>query len=143
VNNATVSLDGAAVDPRAVGGKGFALNQLIAMGVTVPPTGSITTDGYRWFVRDSGLKRFIDDLSIQGLPDRADLDRAAERVDAAFLEATMPYPRKSEGSQQPSDMVHSSPCDPLPPPKTWLTRRSQASTARTSKLVTTMRCCVP
>ncbi len=92
MKNATVILDGAAVEPGSVGGKGFALNQLIGMGATVPPTGSITTDGYRWFVSDSGLNRFIEDLRRQGLPDQSDLDQAAERVDAAFLEAAMPDP---------------------------------------------------
>jgi len=88
--SATGILDGTPVEPGSVGGKGFALNQLIGMGVTVPPTGSITTYGYRWFVRDSGLQRFIDDLRSEGLPDQADLDHAAERVDKAFLEAAMP-----------------------------------------------------
>jgi phosphoenolpyruvate synthase/pyruvate phosphate dikinase len=43
--NATGILDGTPVEPGSVGGKGFALNQLIGMGVTVPPTGSITTFG--------------------------------------------------------------------------------------------------
>ncbi len=90
MTNATIILDGTPVEPGSVGGKGFALNRLIRMGATVPPTGSITTDGYRWFVRDSGLQRFIDDLRRDGLPDRADLDRAADLVDAAFLEAAMP-----------------------------------------------------
>ena len=90
MTNATAILDGSAVEPGSVGGKGFALNQLIGMGATVPPTGSITTEGYRWFLRDSGLQRFIDDLRREGLPDQADLVQAADRVDAAFLEAAMP-----------------------------------------------------
>lgn len=88
--NATGILDGSPIEPDLVGGKGFALNQLIGMGVKVPPTGSITTFGYRWFVRESGLHRFIDDIRSEGLPDQADLDEAAERVDNAFLEAAMP-----------------------------------------------------
>ncbi|TDI54822.1 MAG: hypothetical protein E2O96_07005 [Acidobacteria bacterium] len=90
MTSATTILDGASIEPGLVGGKGFALNQLIEMGASVPPTGSITTDGYRWFVRDAGLQRLIDDLRGEGLPDQADLDQAAERVDAAFLEAAMP-----------------------------------------------------
>lgn len=76
--------------PARSGAKGFALNQLIRMGATVPPTGSIATGGYRWFVRDSGLERFIDELRREGLPDQADLVRAAERVDSAFLDAEIP-----------------------------------------------------
>lgn len=90
MTRATTILDGASVEPGLVGGKAFALNRLIEMGASVPPTGSITTDGYRWFVGDSGLQRLIDDLRGEGLPDQADLDQAAERVDAAFLEAAMP-----------------------------------------------------
>jgi pyruvate,water dikinase len=90
VTNATVILDGTPAEPASVGGKGFALNLLIGMGAPVPATGSITTDGYRWFVRDSGLQSFIDALRTEGLPDQSDLDRAAERVDSAFLEAKMP-----------------------------------------------------
>jgi pyruvate,water dikinase len=90
VTSITVVFDGTAAEPSSVGGKGFALNRLIGMGATVPATGAITTDGYRRFVRDSGLQRFIDDLQIEGLPEQSDLDRATERVDSAFLEAAMP-----------------------------------------------------
>ena len=90
MTNATVILVGTPAEPASVGGKGFALNLLIGMGAPVPATGSITTDGYRWFVRDSGLQSFIDALRTEGLPDQSDLDRAAERVDSAFLEAAMP-----------------------------------------------------
>jgi pyruvate,water dikinase len=90
VNPATVILDGSDIEARVVGGKGFALNRLISMGAPVPSSGSVTTDGYRWFVRDSGLNRFLDDLRSSGLPDQADLDRAADLVDAAFLDAEMP-----------------------------------------------------
>jgi pyruvate,water dikinase len=88
--NVTAILDGTSIDPGSVGGKGSALNRLIGMGVTVPPTGSITTSGYRWFMQESGLRTFVDGLLAEGLPHQADLDRAAERVDAAFLEAPMP-----------------------------------------------------
>lgn len=88
--NATAILDGTQVEPGSVGGKGYALNQLIGMGVTVPPTGSITTFGYRWFVRESGLQRFIEELRSEAPPDHADLDKAAETVDRAFLSAEMP-----------------------------------------------------
>ena len=90
MTTATVRLDGSAIDGALVGGKGFALNRLIAMDAPVPATGSITTDGYRWFVKDSGLLDFVERLQSEGLPEQADLDRAADRVDTAFLEARMP-----------------------------------------------------
>lgn len=89
-------LDGTPAEPGLVGGKGFALNELIGMGAPVPATGSITTDGYRWFVHESGLDRFIAEMRRTGLPDQADLHRAAERVDTAFLEASMPENLASE-----------------------------------------------
>jgi phosphohistidine swiveling domain-containing protein len=90
VTTATVVLDGSAIDAALIGGKGFALNRLIAMDASVPTTGSITTDGYRWFVRDSGLEQYIEKLRSGALPEQADLDRVAQQVDAAFLEARMP-----------------------------------------------------
>jgi len=90
VNPATVILDGSDIDPSLVGGKGFALNRLISMGASVPSTGSVTTDGYRWFVRDSGLGTFLDDLRDSGLPEQADLESAADLVDAVFLDADVP-----------------------------------------------------
>jgi pyruvate,water dikinase len=90
VSPATVVLDGSRIDLGVVGGKGFALNRLISMGAPVPSTGAVTTDGYRWFVRESGLSTFLDDLRASGLPDQVDLDRAAALVDAAFLAANIP-----------------------------------------------------
>ena len=90
MTTATLRLDGSRIDASLIGGKGFALNRLIGMSAPVPATGSITTAGYRWFVKDSGLERFIDQLQRDGLPEQADLDRAAERIDTAFLEARMP-----------------------------------------------------
>lgn len=90
MTEATVILDGSPTKPNDVGGKGFALNRLVEMGASVPPTGVITTQGYHWFMRDSGLQSLIGDLLREGLPDHADLDRATDRVDSAFLEASMP-----------------------------------------------------
>jgi pyruvate,water dikinase len=90
VTDATVILDGTQVRSDLIGGKGFALNRLVEMGATVPPTGAITTDGYRWFIRESGLQDFVDDLRGKAVPDQAELDQAAEMVDEAFLEAPMP-----------------------------------------------------
>ncbi|MFQ5555040.1 MAG: PEP/pyruvate-binding domain-containing protein [Acidimicrobiia bacterium] len=86
----TVVLDGGHVEAAAVGGKADALNRLMGIGARVPPTGSITTDGYRLFVRESGLQSFIDEMRAAGLPEQKDLDAATTRVDEAFLEAKMP-----------------------------------------------------
>lgn len=87
---ATVLLSGAPIDPALVGGKGDALNHLIATGANVPPTGSITTSAYRWFVEESGLDRFLDGLRRSGAPSPSNLAYETERIDAAFLDAAMP-----------------------------------------------------
>jgi len=104
VSPATVILDGSDIEPGVVGGKGFALNRLISMDAPVPRTGSVTTDGYRWFVQDSGLDGFIDGLRSSGPPNQADLDSAADLVDAAFLEARMPDALASEVLQLSHDI---------------------------------------
>lgn len=83
-------LSGTAIDPSAIGGKADSLNRLIAAGVRVPVTGSITTTGYRHFIECSGLGSFLDELRAMGMPGQADLDAEAARVDAAFLDAPMP-----------------------------------------------------
>jgi pyruvate,water dikinase len=104
VTDATCILDGTEVEAGTVGGKGFALNRLIGMGATVPRTGSITTDGYRWFVNESGLESLIDDLRSEGPPEQIDLDRATERVDTVFLEAVMPGALAAEIRQLAADV---------------------------------------
>jgi pyruvate,water dikinase len=104
VNPATVILDGSDIDPGVVGGKGFALNRLISMDAPVPRTGSVTTDGYRWFMKDSGLDGFIDRLWTSGLPNQADLDSAADLVDAAFLEPSTPDALAAEMLQLSRDI---------------------------------------
>jgi pyruvate,water dikinase len=86
----TVVLDGSHVAEGEVGGKAFSLNRLLAVGARVPPTGSITTAGYRKFIAESGLGAFLDELRSSEPPAQAELDIETERVDAAFLEAPMP-----------------------------------------------------
>lgn len=87
--NALIVLDGSDVPGEQVGGKGAALNRLIATGVTVPATGVITSDAYHRFIGESGLSSYLDELRASPPPAPADLDRAAAEVDAAFLEAPM------------------------------------------------------
>lgn len=96
MSEATLVLAGDAVDVSQVGGKAFALNRLLQIGVRVPPAGSVTTHGYRWFVRHSGLDDLITELRARGLPEPAGRESEAERVDAAFLAASMPSPLEEE-----------------------------------------------
>ena len=90
VSPATVLLTGAPIDPALVGGKGHALNHLIATGAQVPPTGAITTAGYHWFVEESGLSGFLNELASAAPAAQIDLDHETARVDEAFLHAQMP-----------------------------------------------------
>lgn len=73
-----------------LGGKGAALNGLIAAGVDVAVTGVVTAAGYRRFVEHSGLDGLIEELVLAGAPAPADLDTEVRRVDEAFLAAPMP-----------------------------------------------------
>jgi pyruvate,water dikinase len=87
---ATIRLEGEPIDAASVGGKAYALNRLIAVGARIPPTGSITTAGYRQFVEGSGLSGFLTELQAGGPPAQADLESDAKRVDSEFLAAAMP-----------------------------------------------------
>ena len=87
---ATVLLTGAPIDPALLGGRGHALNQLIATGAHVPPTGAITSAGYHWFVEESGLSGFLNELASSAPTAPIDLDHETARVDEAFLNAQLP-----------------------------------------------------
>jgi len=90
VKATTIVLDGSPVAEGEVGGKAFSLNRLLEVGARVPPTGSITTAGYRKFIEGSGLAGFLEELRSSAPTAQADLDLETERVDTAFLEAPMP-----------------------------------------------------
>ncbi|MFQ5966360.1 MAG: PEP/pyruvate-binding domain-containing protein [Acidimicrobiia bacterium] len=91
-----VVLEGTGLDDALVGGKAASLDRLIGIGMPVPLTGAVTTAGYRAFVAESGLGRFLEDLRSAPLPDPDQYQAFADRADEAFLEAPMPSSLRDE-----------------------------------------------
>ena len=83
-------LEGSGVPTSIAGGKGAALDRLIALDAPVPATGVITTDAYRVFVSASDLGGRLDALADTGTPGPDRFADHATEVDLAFLEAPMP-----------------------------------------------------
>ncbi|MFQ5948584.1 MAG: PEP/pyruvate-binding domain-containing protein, partial [Acidimicrobiia bacterium] len=86
----TEILSGSGVAADLVGGKAASLDRLMGIGVPVPPTGVITTDGYRAFVSGSGIQAFLEELRSASLPEPAEYGEVTKRIDEAFLTAKMP-----------------------------------------------------
>ena len=86
----TVLLSGEGISTAVAGGKGSALDRLVAAGAPVPATGIITTAAYRRFIGDSDLVDYIDDMVSRGAPEPAEFAAITEAVDNAFLSAPMP-----------------------------------------------------
>lgn len=74
-----VALDGT-VPPGLIGGKGAALDRLVAWGIPVPPAAAVTVHGYRHLVDDPGVAALLDDLRAGG-------EHPASEIDAAFAAA--------------------------------------------------------
>ena len=71
-------LDGDAVEPAELGGKGAALDRLIGWGLPVPATGVVAAAAYRLFVAQPALAAFVAGIIAGATP-------LADEVDAAFL----------------------------------------------------------
>ncbi len=84
-----VVLDGTGFQTSVAGGKGAALDRLIAINIPTPATGVITTGAYRRFVSDSDLEVWLDDLASAGVPEPSRMDEVAAAVDERFLAAPM------------------------------------------------------
>lgn len=78
----TVLLPATGLCPNDLGGKGAALNRLIALGAAVPSAGVVTTTAYRRFVAGAGLTEFTARLA-------AGRAVSADEINAAFLNAAM------------------------------------------------------
>jgi pyruvate,water dikinase len=87
---ATVILTGSGVETSLIGGKASSLDRLIAVGCPVPLTGALTTDGYRHFVRSTGITDYLDKLRASPPPLPEQYERLTAEVDRAFLDAPMP-----------------------------------------------------
>lgn len=76
----TVVLDGASAELALLGGKGASLDQLVGWGIPVPPTGAVTTEGYRRLAEDPAVRTVIERV-------RGGEAVVAAEVDDAFLDA--------------------------------------------------------
>ena len=76
-------LDGDAVEPAELGGKGAALDRLIGWGLPVPATGVVAAAAYRLFVAQPALAAFVAGIIAGATP-------LADEVDAAFLAEPLP-----------------------------------------------------
>ena len=83
-------LNGSGLPASVAGGKGAALDRLIAIDAPVPATGIVTTDAYRAFIDASELGHRRDALADAGTPSPDRFAEHAADVDRAFLEAPMP-----------------------------------------------------
>ncbi len=90
LSDLVVRLDGSGIANAAAGGKGSALDRLIALGARVPATSVITTAAYREFVTDPGLSILLEELRTAELPSPEEHEHELRRVDEAFLQIPLP-----------------------------------------------------
>jgi len=83
-------LNGSGLPTSVAGGKGAALDRLIAINAPVPATGIVATDAYRTFVDASDLGHRLTTLADAGTPSPDRFADHAADVDQAFLDAPMP-----------------------------------------------------
>jgi len=74
-----------------VGGKGMSLAKMLAAGLPVPDGFHVTTEVYRRFVSDNGIRsRILDELKDINQQDAAALDTASRRIGVLFAEGKIP-----------------------------------------------------
>jgi pyruvate,water dikinase len=71
---ATLVLTGASADLSLLGGKGASLDQLLGWGLPVPPTGAVTTEGYRHVVADPAIRSVVERVRRGDVVDAAEVD---------------------------------------------------------------------
>jgi pyruvate,water dikinase len=85
-----VRLTGEGVDASVAGGKGAALDRLVALAAPVPVTGVVTTESYRAFASVPTVSEFLEALRSAPLPEPAEHSAARARVDEMFLSVPLP-----------------------------------------------------
>ncbi len=91
MSNAHASvLRGEGIEPMVAGGKGAALDRLVALGAKVPATGIITTSAYRAFESIPAIASLVDELRGTEVPEPTEHERARKRVDEVFLSVPLP-----------------------------------------------------
>ncbi|MEM7285713.1 MAG: PEP/pyruvate-binding domain-containing protein [Actinomycetota bacterium] len=92
----TIVLDGAGVGPLVAGGKGSALDRLVALDARIPATGVITTSAYEAFEAVPEIAAFVDELKTAEIPDPTRHDEHRRMVDEMFLSVPLPDPVSAE-----------------------------------------------
>ncbi len=92
-----VALRGRGIEPHDAGGKGAALDRLIAAGFAVPPAGVVCADAYRLFVRETGIAAALAELTNPSTLDLDDRDHSGhvaddvdQRIERLFLSVITP-----------------------------------------------------
>ncbi len=75
---------------REVGGKAAGLDRLLGFGFPVPPARVVSADAYLAFIEDAGLREYLDRLRDAEVPPPDLLEAETARINAAFLEASIP-----------------------------------------------------
>jgi rifampicin phosphotransferase len=85
-------LTGEGMEPSLAGGKGAALDRLVALAAPVPSTGVVTTQSYRAFAADPTIDAFLEGLRQAPVPPPSEHEAARARVDEVFLSVPLPPP---------------------------------------------------
>ncbi len=76
-----------------VGGKAAGLGEMIKAGIPVPPGFVLTSEAYRYFVEETGIKSFIyhilDEVIVSGSPQ--EYEKASELIRSKFIRTPMPH----------------------------------------------------
>ena len=83
-------LSGKGVGPLVAGGKGSALDKLIALEARVPVTGVISASAHMAFEAVEEVAAFVDGLRADDIPEPRDHEAEREAVDAFFLSVPLP-----------------------------------------------------
>lgn len=86
----TTVLRGDGIGPLTAGGKGSALDRLVALNVRVPATGIITTTAYEAFASTPEISAFVDELRDAEIPDPSEHETHRRKVDELFLSVPLP-----------------------------------------------------
>lgn len=73
-----------------VGGKAAGLDRLLGHGFPVPAVRVVTVDAYLAFIEDAGLREYLERLRSSDVPPPDLLEAERARIDATFLEASLP-----------------------------------------------------
>jgi pyruvate,water dikinase len=83
-------LVGAGIEASIAGGKGAALDRLVALGAPVPPVGVVTTASYRPFAAEPAIAALLDELRTSPVPAPSEHAAQRQRIDEVFLSVPLP-----------------------------------------------------